>query len=254
MLAMVAGAVAEGLRRLSEGANGGALDDVGGAFCWYSSSYVPVYNGAGMFFEHLFNRSTLLAIEEFYEQRGRPYALVTLDGLVSESSERLSRLNYVQFEYSPAMWLEGETRRWQEGPGGYRVSRVESLSDLAAFRLVLSRVFSISPYEVNLVLTDRVLEFPAVRHYLAWSGSEPVATTSLVLSGPMAGIWNVGTLPEYRRRGIAAELMHNAVSEALAFGYTSSMLLATFSGLPLYERLGYRTVSTVRMFERKRGM
>src|SRR4051794_19399882 len=88
MLAMVAGAVAEGLRRLSEGADGGAVDDVGGAFCWYSSSYVPVYNAAGMFFEHLFNRRTISAIEEFYTQRARPYALLTLDGLVPESAQR----------------------------------------------------------------------------------------------------------------------------------------------------------------------
>jgi GNAT superfamily N-acetyltransferase len=113
-------------------------------------------------------------------------------------------------------------------------------------------VFAISAHEVNLVLGERVLELPGVRHYLAWLGPTPVATTSLVLSGPMAGIWNVGTLPEHRRQGVAAELMHHAVSEALDFGYPSSMLLASFAGLPLYERLGYHTISTARMFEVRR--
>jgi GNAT superfamily N-acetyltransferase len=225
------------------------VDDVGGAFCWYSTSHVPVFNGAAMFYEHLFNPRTLSAIHGYFAARRRPYALVTLDELVPDASARLSRLNYSEFNYSPTMWLQGATHRWQASPQGLHIAQVETASDLVAFRSILSQVFAISASEVNIVLGDRVLELPSVRHYLAKLGSIPIATTSLVLSGPMAGIWNVGTLAEYRRRGVAAELMHHAVSEALTFGYTSSMLLATFTGLPLYERLGYRTVSTVRMFE-----
>ena len=46
-----------------------------------------------------------------------------------------------------------------------------------------------------------------------------VACASLVVSGRLAGIWNVGTLPEYRRRGISAEMMHTLVSDAASHGY-----------------------------------
>jgi GNAT superfamily N-acetyltransferase len=249
---MLAGAVAEGFHCLSEGADGGSVDDVGGAYCWYSASHVPVFNGAAMFYEHLFNPRTLSAIDDYFAARERPYALVTLDGLVPDASERLRKLHYTEFDFSPAMWLQGPTHRWRESPEGLRISRVQTLPDLAAFRSILSQVFAISRHEVDLVLGDRALKLPHVRHYLAWLGPAPVATTSLVLSGPLAGIWNVGTLPEHRRRGVAAELMHHAISEALDFGYTSSMLLASFAGLPLYERLGYRTISTARMFETER--
>jgi GNAT superfamily N-acetyltransferase len=252
MMAMLAGAAAEGFHCLSEGADGGCVDNVGGAFCWYSASYVPVFNGAAMFYEHLFNARTLSAIDRYFAARERPYALVTLDGLVPDASERLRKLHYIEFDFSPAMWLQGPTHRWRESPEGLVVSRVRTRADLAAFRSLLSQVFAISTHEVNLVLSEGALDLPRVRHYLAWLGPTPIATTSLVLSGPMAGIWNVGTLPAHRRRGVAAELMHHAVSEALDFGYTSSMLLASFAGLPLYERLGYRTLSTVRMFEARR--
>src|SRR5690242_7770271 len=78
-------AVAEGFRVLSQGAEGGWCDDVGGAICWHSASYVPVFNGAGLFSEHLFNKSTLSAISDYFAERGRPYALVTVDGLVPDA-------------------------------------------------------------------------------------------------------------------------------------------------------------------------
>src|SRR3954447_4063899 len=201
-LAMVAGAVAEGLHRLSEVAGGGSVDDVGGAFCWYSDSRAPVYNGAAMFYPHLYNRGTVSAVHDFFSERGRPYTLVTLDGLVPSGPQRLLALGYEEFDYSPAMWLQGPPQRWQEGPQGQlRIARVGTAQDLEVFRAILSRVFSISAYEVNMVLSDRVLELPHVRHYVAYLGSTPVGTASLVISGPMAGVWNVGTLPEYRRRG-----------------------------------------------------
>lgn len=250
MLMNLAVAVADGLRSLSYAADGGSADNVGGAACWYSSSYVPVFNGAGLFTERLFSRDTMNTIDAYFAQRGRPYSLVTVDGLVPDSTERLRALDYLEFDSSPAMWLDGPTLRWHDSPNGLRISRVQTSAELGAFRSILSHVFTISDHEVNLVLGDRVLELANVRHYLAWLGSNAIATTSLVLSGPIAGIWNVGTLHDYRRRGVAAELMHHSISDALALGYKSSMLLASQVGLPMYERLGYRTVSTVRMFER----
>jgi GNAT superfamily N-acetyltransferase len=240
-------ATAQGFHSLSLAADGGSAD-VAGAFCWHSKSHVPVFNAAGVFTRSHFNRGVLAAIDEYFAGRGRAHCLVTLDGLVSNTTERLRELGYYEFDNSPVMWLDGPCLRWQEHPPDLEISTVRNPNDLTAFRTILGRVFAIAPSEVNLVLSDRTLEVATVRHYIGRVGGLAVATTSMVLSGPVAGIWNVGILPEYRRRGIAAELMHNAVSEALTHGYSSTMLLASQDGLPLYERLGYNTLSTARMF------
>ena len=42
-------AAAHGFRSLSLSADGGYAEDVVGALCWYSSSYVPMFNGASLF-------------------------------------------------------------------------------------------------------------------------------------------------------------------------------------------------------------
>ena len=102
--------------------------------------------------------------------------------------------------------------------------------------------------EVNLVLGEKTLEIPFVRHYLGWLDNIPIGTATLVLTEEVAGVWNVGTLAEYRRRGVAARLMRHMLADARGLGFDRSMLLASNDGQPLYERLGYRTLSNVRVF------
>ena len=246
-------ATADGFRALSQAAEGGSVADVGGAMCWYSSSFVPTFNGAGLFSEKLLNRDTLSAIENYFGASGEPYSLLTIDGLVAGAYEWLVDHDFVELNSSPAMWLDLPEERWQQSPPALTIRQVATEADLVAFRHVLNRVFAIPPAELELIMSDRALQVPDVRHYVAWAGEQAVGSTSLVLSTQAAGIWNVGTMYDYRRQGIGVEMMHHALAEAAGLGYQSSMLLASAQGLPLYERLGYKTISTARMFTQYRG-
>lgn len=248
ILMSIAMAVADGFQSLALAADSGKVEDVGGAVCWYSSSSVPLFNGAGLFSEGLFNAGTIKAIEDYFAERGHPFCLVTLDGLVPDAYERLREFSYVEFDSSPAMLLEGPAHRWLQEPSGLWVARVQSPVEMAAFRSVLSRVFAISAEEITHILSDRLLQASTVLNYLGWLDGEPVATGTMVLAGSIPGVWNVGTLPVFRRQGLAAEIMHRLVTDAARLGYPSTMLLSSADGLPLYARLGYRFISEVRMF------
>jgi GNAT superfamily N-acetyltransferase len=246
---MLAVAVQDGLRSLSLGA-GGAAQEVGGTLCWYSSSHVPVYNGAGVFDERLLDRDHLSVVERYFAARQRPYCLVALDGLVPNVSLRLHHLGYWEYEHMPAMLLEGPPAEWegQSPPRDLQISRIRTRPELLAFRSLLSRVFHIPSSQVDLVISDSTLAIPHVRHYVGWLKRAPVATATLVLTNPLPSIWNVGTLPEHRRHGIGTQIMRHLLAEAMAEGYDLNMLLASPDGLPIYERMGYRTLSTVRVF------
>jgi GNAT superfamily N-acetyltransferase len=250
---LLAKAAAAGFRSLSLAADGGSSEDVGGALCWYSSSYVPVFNGAAILDEELFTRPTINLIERYFRHRSRPYSIMTLDALVPRASDLLGPFYYVEYDSMPAMWLEGEPGHSPPSSSSVWIKQVDSTVPLSVFRRILSAVFHLSMSEVNLVLGERTLQIGHVRHYLAWLGNTPVGTASLVLSDGVAGVWNVGTLADYRHRGVAATLMHHILSEARALGYEQSMLLASNDGQPLYERLGYKTLSHVRVFVPTRG-
>jgi GNAT superfamily N-acetyltransferase len=66
------------------------------------------------------------------------------------------------------------------------------------------------------------------------------------------GIWWVATLPEARGRGLAGRLLHIALAEARERGMQMSTLQATKLGRPVYERLGYRDIGELQMWELRR--
>ena len=70
--------------------------------------------------------------------------------------------------------------------------------------------------------------------------------------GGDCGIYWVATLPDARGGGLAALLMRRALADARERGRTSSTLQATKLGQPLYERIGYRSIGTLEMWERRR--
>jgi GNAT superfamily N-acetyltransferase len=81
---------------------------------------------------------------------------------------------------------------------------------------------------------------PTIRHYLAYVQGEVAACATIVLHEGIAGVWNVGTLQPFRRKGIASALLMRALADAAADGYRSSVLIASTMGRPLYEQMGYR--------------
>ena len=61
----------------------------------------------------------------------------------------------------------------------------------------------------------------------------------------------VATLPEARGRGLAGALMAHALVDAGERGLRTSTLVATKMGRPVYERLGYRGLGALEMWERR---
>jgi GNAT superfamily N-acetyltransferase len=65
------------------------------------------------------------------------------------------------------------------------------------------------------------------------------ATGILALAGGSAGIYDIATRPEYRRRGAAMSVMKTLMAAAGARGHDRVALLATPAGRPLYEKCGF---------------
>ena len=66
-----------------------------------------------------------------------------------------------------------------------------------------------------------------------------------------SSVWWVATLPEVRGRGLAAGLMRRALAASRKRGCEVTTLQATKLGRPVYERLGYRSLGAIEMWERR---
>ncbi len=85
--------------------------------------------------------------------------------------------------------------------------------------------------------------------YIAQTNNHAIATAFLVvqekpanprfLSGRTGLLLNVYTIKEYRRRGIAKQLMNRIIDDARNLALSSIELTATEAGKPLYNNLGF---------------
>jgi predicted GNAT family acetyltransferase len=61
----------------------------------------------------------------------------------------------------------------------------------------------------------------------------------------------VAVLPEARGQGLSGKLIAHALADAVDRGVTTSTLVATPLGRPVYERLGFRGLGVLEMWERR---
>jgi GNAT superfamily N-acetyltransferase len=83
------------------------------------------------------------------------------------------------------------------------------------------------------------------RHYLASVDGDPVATCSLYLGAGVAGIYDVSTLPDWRRRGIGAAITRFAMADARDQGYRMAILHASNLGIGMYRSLGFEELCDI---------
>jgi ribosomal protein S18 acetylase RimI-like enzyme len=80
------------------------------------------------------------------------------------------------------------------------------------------------------------------RLYVGYMDGKPVATNLAYNGGGVTGLFCIATIPEYRGRGIGAAITLAPLYDARAVGYQYGVLFASDSGMPVYERIGFRYV------------
>jgi GNAT superfamily N-acetyltransferase len=90
-----------------------------------------------------------------------------------------------------------------------------------------------------------------VHLYLARADGAPACTVLAYEEDGECGIYLVATRPEARGRGLATALMTHALIEARGRGCATTSLQATQRGRPIYQRLGYRDLGEIHMWERR---
>ncbi len=108
-------------------------------------------------------------------------------------------------------------------------------------------------FHVPLPWFQEVFESPAVWEnfaaYVGYADEEPVTTAAIVVGGGALGVYNVATLPGRQRQGFGEAVMRYALDDARArLGIRPSILQSTPAGLRLYERMGYRKLTTVAVY------
>ncbi|MBE1604676.1 GNAT family N-acetyltransferase [Actinopolymorpha pittospori] len=137
--------------------------------------------------------------------------------------------------------------RWpDEGPppqsdhGALRVRAVPA-DQLGAYTRLLEDGFEAPHGTFEVMASPSLAEMPGITFYLAEVDGVPVGTGMASVSEDLLGIFNITTLPRYRRRGYGRALTLEIAREGYVAGATTAYLYASKMGARVYESAGFRT-------------
>ncbi len=81
--------------------------------------------------------------------------------------------------------------------------------------------------------------------FVAWRDGKPASVCTMFMHGSLVGFHDVGTLPAFRRQGIATSLMRHACHFAREHGCETAVLLASGEGYEMYQRAGFHHAGSI---------
>jgi len=137
---------------------------------------------------------------------------------------------------APGMMLDLRTALDSTVPHGLTIERVTELRD---WELVFMEGFE-RPERERGVWRDAYAHcHDRWVHFVGYLDETPVATTSVLLCGDLAGIYHVVTLPPARGRGVGRAITAAALQYAKNEGAMHAALQASEMGFSVYQAIGF---------------
>lgn len=124
-------------------------------------------------------------------------------------------------------------------PDGLTIATVDDAADVQTCRDLMMRGFEMPDGFVEQLITDAIVDDPTMRFVVGSVGDTPVACATVVVTGSTAGVYNVATPAEHRRRGYGTAVTWAAIQEGARLGCDHACLQASELGAPIYRSMGF---------------
>lgn len=179
----------------------------------------------------------------FMAERGVPWLLWVRGGMNEALLDAGRRAGLTNAGGPPAMALSA-IPEMPPLPEGLEITVVRNVAELNVARDVGARGFEMPREFVDVLAAESMLNDPTVAIVTGSVDGVPVSTALVGVTGTTAGIYNVATPPEHRRRGYGEAITWAAVAEGRRLGCDHSVLQASPMGAPIYRQMGYVDLGT----------
>lgn len=226
---------------VTSAAIGGALG--GPPSCPFAVSGLPAapFNGAAVL-ERIDDPGALLdELVAFMAGHQVPFLLWVRDGVDDELVELARGAGFTEAGRPPAMALSS-IGAVPSPPAGVTIEEVVDDTGIDHYRRVLHLGFGFPMEIVERLVTISTASGDQMAAVLLRVDDEAVACAQLSVTGTTAGIWNVATLPDHRRRGLGAAATWAAIGMGAARGCDHAILTASEMGQPVYRDMGFEGI------------
>jgi len=136
-----------------------------------------------------------------------------------------------------------------ETPADLQIRPVSNDEELTLFQATAEAGFNMPFSLPQRLLSPRFRDHPTISMFLGCVRDRPVSTSCLVTTGPVAGVYWVSTLPDYRGRGYATAVSWHAVKAGEALGCDMATLQASIMGRPMYNKMGFNVTTDYRRYQ-----
>lgn len=200
--------------------------------------------------------SVISRAEAFYAALGRRFGLMTNASVDGDIDRTIEADGWRAIEL-PGMVLDRPT----EVPAissEVEIAGADPLRDLAEFRSIVQDGFAEDDEGMRAMIASAFgdvasISGPLVEAIILRVGSAPAAAGLVMLLQGVGVVSWIATIPAYRRRGLGAACTAILANRAFELGASRAGLQASAMGFPIYERLGFRTVASYRIWIRPRG-
>ncbi|HUI78624.1 MAG TPA: GNAT family N-acetyltransferase [Bryobacteraceae bacterium] len=187
-----------------------------------------------------------------FEQRAEEWAYWVCEDWMDSRTRKRSRKLFDQHGLRHSVDLPGMIAGRLRPPvrplPRLEIRRVADARTREAFCAIGSACFNV-PLSWFREVFEQESVWSRFRGYVGYHDEEPVSTVAVVVNSGVAGVYNVATLPGSQRRGYGEAVMRYALEEAhRQSGVETTILQSTPAGYHLYERMGYRTVTSVAVY------
>lgn len=134
-------------------------------------------------------------------------------------------------------------------PDGLTISRADDNEALRAWTQIY---FAAAPPDYREALTGLICELGCGDHlpwsyYIGYLNGNAVASSMIFAGAGAAGLYYIGTLPDFRKRGFGTAMTKHSLQQAQLMGYNRVVLQATDMGMPVYRTVGFQEYCKIPM-------
>lgn len=217
-----------------------------------NASFNSVLLNAHIDNEHTFE-NCIHAASQYFRLRSSAWSFWVCEGLLSNTVRRKMDSIFQRHRMQLTAATSGLGAELLKAPSRslpqLKIRRVKDAESKSSFCHVMTTSFESPAEQLTRVYSGDMVWKTPFQGFIGSIDGQDVSAGAIVIAHDVAGIYAVGTLPPFRRRGYAEALMRQTIDETFQqHGPLPLVLQSTPAALNLYRRMGFRSVTNFSLY------